>query len=615
MAYSRKYLWKGGVPAACLLALVILWACSGGSSGGGAQAETAFGRVGVLITDAPSHEYEHIWVTITEVSLLSADCGGHRACAGKERGEDEIICDDEERRDREERRREECRDDDECGRECGEGRECGAQCDGSESDDQECGDQECSLPGDDDDCDPDECGYDSSGREKVVTIFSSEEGYTLDLLQYRDDDFLLLINEEVPAGRYCKIRMRISEVRAEGGPCEYLDIKLPGGKIDLNPRGPFELGENELIYLKLDIDVDKSIHLHTTGSDKCIFRPVVFVDILGGEELSPCPRFIRGQIEELHDECRDPLPESFTMKRLEKDGGDCLGEIRVCLPDDTLVFVGGLGFGSLSDLEEGEYVTVWGAMSEGCFTASLVILGDCLAVKGTIEEVSGGDEFLLKPDPCEEIAGSVRVVLQEDTPVFAGCGTPEEHDVLDVGMRVLVAGVFDADDQALYAGLVLVQADELSGVLGAVECTAGGCTFVIEAEAGRILEAVLPAGARITLEGDIPIPGNMIPLLACNAYHIRMVTGRDSASVQVRVTPESLAGTVEKVYPYSRTLQVDGLSVRMMPHATGVHVDDQGDTLVSLDILKPGDRITCFGLKSCSEDLEDFHTFVFLVNQ
>lgn len=603
MAHSREYLWQIGVPAACLLALVILWACSGGSSEDGAQAEGAFGRVGVLITDAPSHEYEHIWVTITEVSLLSADCGGHHACEGEKR--DQIVCDDEERR------------------------ECGAQCHEDESSGRECEDQGCGAPGgdegdchpdgsgdDEDGCDPDgNYGGDPCGREKVVTLFSSEEGYTLDLLQYRDDDFLLLLNEEVPAGRYCKIRMRISEVRAEGGPCEYLDIKLPGGKIDLNPRGPFELGENELIYLRLDIDVDKSIHLHATGTDKCIFRPVVFVDILGGEELSPCPRFIRGQVEELHDEYGDPVPESFMLKRHEKDGGDCLGEIRVCMPDDALVFVGGMGFGSHADLEEGGYVTVWGAMREGCFTASLVILGDCLAVKGSIEEASGCEEFLLKPDTSEEIAGSVRVVLPEGAPVFAGCGTPAERDVLDAGMRVLVAGVFDADDQALCAALVLVQADELSGVLGAVDCAAGGCSFVIEAEAGRVREVAVPKGARIALEGDVPIPGNMIPLLACNPYHIRVVAGRDNASAKVLVAPESLAGTVEKVYPYSRTLQVDGLSVRMMLHATGVHIDEDGDTLVSLDILKPGDRITCFGLKSCSEDLEDFHTFIFLVHQ
>lgn len=68
-----KYVWHVDLPAACLLALVILWACSGGSSGGGVQPEGAFGRVGVLITDAPFHEYDHIWVTITEISLLPAD--------------------------------------------------------------------------------------------------------------------------------------------------------------------------------------------------------------------------------------------------------------------------------------------------------------------------------------------------------------------------------------------------------------------------------------------------------------------------------------------------------------------------------------------------------------
>lgn len=606
MGHSWKYVWRVGLPAACLLALVILWACSGGSSGGGVQTEAAFGRVGVLITDAPSHEYDHIWVTITEISLLPADCEGHHACEEEE--DVQIVCDDEESRDLHGHSGEKCQAGDECRHECDREHEYGARSEEDEAGIPEHQDKEChgdvSNPG---------AGGTECCREELVTVFSSEEGFTLDILQYRGEDFLLLINEEVPAGRYCKIRLSISEVRAEGGPCEYLDIKLPGGKIDLNPRGPFKLGENELIYLRLDIDVNKSIHLHTSGSEKCIFRPVVFVDILEGEEPSPCPRFIRGRVEDLHDVHGDPLPESFTLNRQEKDSGDCLGEIRVCLPDDVLVFAGGLTFGSLADFQEGEYVTVWGTLREGCLTASHIILGDCLVIKGAIEEMNGFDDFLLNPDPGEEVAGSVQVVLPDGALMLTGSGAPAESDILDAGMHVLVAGVYDAGVQALFAALALEEPDDLSGVLGAVECTAGGYSFVVEAEAGRIREAAVPRGARIALEGNVPIPEDMVPLLACNPYHIRVVAGRNNTSAQVLVTPESLAGTVEKVYPYSRTLQVDGLSVRMTPHATGIHLGEEVDTLVSPDILKPGDRITCFGLKSCSEDLDDFHTFIFLI--
>jgi len=60
---------------------------------------------------------------------------------------------------------------------------------------------------------------------------------------------------------------------------------------------------------------------------------------------------------------------------------------------------------------------------------------------------------------------------------------------------------------------------------------------------------------------------------------------------------------------------VGGLSVQVISPATGVYISEKGDTLVSFDVLQPGDEITCFGLKACDDDLEDFHAFVFLVEK
>lgn len=599
MGQTRKFFFRRAALCACLLALVISWACSGGgSSGNSLEAEGAYGKVGVLITDAPSNEYEHIWITITEISLLSADCGGYHTCHGIKHD-----CDHE------------CRDDDDC---C-DREEC--RCDDDECDHGECDDEEecCSDEGDDEcgddtacDSDNDNCGTCRDG--KIVTIFSSEEGYTLDLLQYRDEDFLLLINEEVPAGRYKKIRMRISAVRAEGGPCEDMEIKLPSGRIDLNPRSPVDIGENELIYLRLDIDVNKSIHLHPTGSGKCIFRPVVFVDILTKDDMTQCPTLIKGEVKELHDESGDWVPESFTLKREGNTADNCLGDIRVCFAENILVFAGNGRFGSLADLEEGQPVTVRGMTRDGCFTASLIIIGDCRAIKGVIQEIPGCTEFLLRPDSCADGADSIKVVLADETPLFTGCDTPLDFDALEAGMRVLVTGMLDGEGKTLAAALVIVQADELEGTIAGVECVEDGYVFAIDTGGGKATEIFVPGNARIALEGDGPVPEGMIPLLACHPYHIRIIQGH-GVSKEVLITPESITGVVEKIYPYSRTLQVGGFSVQVTAPAMGVYISDKGDALVSLDVLHPGDEITCFGLKACDDDLEDFHTFVFLVEK
>ena len=87
------------------------------------------------------------------------------------------------------------------------------------------------------------------------------------------------------------------------GPCagEEMEVKLPSGKIDLNPQGGFEVVAGEALAIELDLDLDKSIKLKEAGkSGKCIFRPVIFVDIYNQPVFMPtCPRIISGTIETL----------------------------------------------------------------------------------------------------------------------------------------------------------------------------------------------------------------------------------------------------------------------------------------------------------------------------
>ena len=119
-----------------------------------------------------------------------------------------------------------------------------------------------------------------NGRE--VVVFEDPVGLEVDILSYREYNYLLTVNRNVPVGTYNKVRLEVSKVEAVGGDCGAygIEIKLPSGKIDLNPRGTFQVVEGEALAIRLDIDAKKSFLLHKAGnSGKCIFRPVIFVDI------------------------------------------------------------------------------------------------------------------------------------------------------------------------------------------------------------------------------------------------------------------------------------------------------------------------------------------------
>jgi len=76
-----------------------------------------------------------------------------------------------------------------------------------------------------------------------VVIYENPSGCEIDLLQHREEDFLLTIKRNVPAGTYSKIRLRVSNIelvpKAGSAIGSNIEVKLPSGKIDLNPRGAF----------------------------------------------------------------------------------------------------------------------------------------------------------------------------------------------------------------------------------------------------------------------------------------------------------------------------------------------------------------------------------------
>ncbi len=105
-------------------------------------------------------------------------------------------------------------------------------------------------------------------------------------------DFLALSNfsevltqREVVAGTYSKIRLVLDSLTlvktdAAGNVVQSDDVPLNGlQKIDINPQGPFQVRGGEDIVIHLDLDLDRSIHVVTTGNGGVRFRPVVFAQI------------------------------------------------------------------------------------------------------------------------------------------------------------------------------------------------------------------------------------------------------------------------------------------------------------------------------------------------
>lgn len=101
-----------------------------------------------------------------------------------------------------------------------------------------------------------------------------------------------LFDGDVPEGDYSKIRLEIDSLQVveEGNPTP-VDVQLPAnGKIDLNPQGSFSIIPGEELVIEIDIALDRSIHIVSTGNSRYRFRPVVFVDII---DQSDNPRMTR----------------------------------------------------------------------------------------------------------------------------------------------------------------------------------------------------------------------------------------------------------------------------------------------------------------------------------
>ena len=111
---------------------------------------------------------------------------------------------------------------------------------------------------------------------------------TFDLLEMSEWGDLAFASQ-VLAGTYNKIRLQIDGITLYDGDNPGVDLEnLPAnGKIDLNPRGPFDVSPGVTTVVALDIDAKRAFQAVQTGQGKTQFRPIIFVDVYQDDLILP----------------------------------------------------------------------------------------------------------------------------------------------------------------------------------------------------------------------------------------------------------------------------------------------------------------------------------------
>jgi hypothetical protein len=500
------------------LAVALIVNCGGGGGGGSSSvSDSGVGTVAVYLTDSPADDYAHIWIWITEISLIPENGGA------------------------------------------------------------------------------------------PVVIFEhpsgTPAGVQVDLLALKDEENIFQVRKDVPAGTYSKIRLDVSQIETEAKPgvitaCAEVDlIKLPSGKIDLNPRGPFTVVPDGIISITLDIDANKSINLHPTGQGKCIFRPVVFVDITEGFR-SGCPQVLRGTI------VPGTLTDDGFLLQLKHSGT----YVDVKLREDVRIFDSAGEFSTdhlaalSAALDLGLNVWVRGNLAEGgIFEASFVVIGDILKVAGIVHPTISPEEFSMAAFEGEAIVGQKLVKIFDETLILRDCNNEVLAATILSGMRVRVFG--KEVGNYLNAAVILL---DVTGKILTLQDTTGGQTATIREEIqGNLMEPVaviIPDGTSVNTEGN----GSLDESFLCVGRYVRIVfgsTGQLLTAEKVYLKLDQDGGVVSGINAPNRTifLSTTGgtLTVRVPVDAQIYEISERSQVTAGFSDIAVGDTVAFSGLEVC----------------
>ena len=461
-----------------------------------------------------------------------------------------------------------------------------------------------------------------NGRE--VVVFDDPAGHEVDILSYQNTNYLLTLNRNVPVGTYNKVRLEVSKVEAVGGDCDAaangIEIKLPSGKIDLNPRGTFQVVKGEALAIRLDIDAKKSFLLHKAGnSGKCIFRPVIFVDIQSVGNVDSCPEVLKGLIVSLKYGSGG-LVSGFV---LDLNRGD---QLQVSINPGTVIF-GEDGMpapaGDTNDIKPGGSAYVRGRIhSDGSLLASLVVIGDVLKVKGTATEAVVAGQYTMTLDPSQELVGtSVEVGLASESIILVDCDTSVDSKYIQQGVRTTVIGKYDINALLLRAVVVIVESRVTTGQLTKIDSVVGGSNLTIQPATGSTEIVFLPAGQNVYLQGDgVVALSRLQDLLSCTNSNIQVrvlldtaITTTPPTTKKVYVIPEQMTSNVVSVNTAMETILLgNDFIIDVESGATIIKKTGASYVPIELSDIQPGNEVTVFGITNCKA-LKSFYGYIVVV--
>jgi len=386
------------------------------------------------------------------------------------------------------------------------------------------------------------------GDDGQVTIFQGNE--TFDLLKLREVTELFAVNDRVPVGTYNKIRLCVEDIELieiddQGNVTSSQVTRLLGnGKLDLNPRGSFQVLPGETLLIQADWDAEKSIKFNGQPPNNVSLRPVVFVDIVG-VDIPDLDKLLRlhGVIREINRDldlfllCGTHFGDDDAVSI---DFGDRGGCVNVSVRDGTSIFSEAGEPISLDDVEVGDQATVFGRILrpepldpeelpavgfaasdpfgpyeidddyQPRITVAAVLVelgpkGTFARLKGTATDgLDSADQFPFELDPGQGFADMTSLPVQYfggDFPpgtrlVDAQGNQASPDDIVD-GVRALVRGVISLDPNLISASLIMLESAaageaKLAGLIVAVETDGSGLRLLPDdASAERCVRADL----------------------------------------------------------------------------------------------------------------------------
>ena len=162
------------------------------------------------------------------------------------------------------------------------------------------------------------------------------------------------------------------------------DNQAPQRQDRPEPAGGFQVVGGEALSIRLDIDAGKSIQLHQAGnSEKCIFRPVIFVDIEPVHAVERCPDVLKAKSRNILYN-GNKVRNGFVLE-LPGEGGT----VNVIVDNHAVIFDINAEVGDINAVQLDDTVYVRGPLTAaGNLTASLVVVGDVLKLEGTVASVA-----------------------------------------------------------------------------------------------------------------------------------------------------------------------------------------------------------------------------------